>query len=58
MIVAKPTSTKSTAIKSTDRADYQDTPRPIAGMAKDFADGSWIEPHCHPRAQLTWASAA
>jgi AraC-like DNA-binding protein/quercetin dioxygenase-like cupin family protein len=55
MIVAKPTSMKCTAIKSTDRADYQDTPRPIAGMAKDFADGSWIEPHCHPRAQLTWA---
>ncbi len=24
-------------------------------MAKDFAEGSWIEPHCHPRAQLTWA---
>jgi AraC-like DNA-binding protein/quercetin dioxygenase-like cupin family protein len=48
MIVAKPT-------KSTDRTDYQDTARPLAGMAKDFAAGSWIEPHCHPRAQLTWA---
>jgi len=42
-------------MKSTDRDDYQDTPRPLAGMAKDFADGFWIEPHCHPRAQLTWA---
>jgi AraC-like DNA-binding protein/quercetin dioxygenase-like cupin family protein len=42
-------------MKSTDRADYQDTPRPLAGMAKDFADGHRIEPHCHPRAQLTWA---
>src|ERR1700751_1412459 len=48
MIVAKPT-------KSTDRTDYQDTARPLAGMAKDFSAGSWIEPHCHPRAQLTWA---
>lgn len=42
-------------VKSTDRADYQDTPRPLAGMAKDFADGFRIEPHSHPRAQLTWA---
>jgi AraC-like DNA-binding protein len=43
-------------MKSTNRDDYQDTPRPFAGMAKDFADGFWIEPHCHPRAQLTWAA--
>jgi AraC-like DNA-binding protein/quercetin dioxygenase-like cupin family protein len=43
--------------KSTDRADYQDTPRPLAGMAKDFTDGFRIEPHCHPRAQLTWAAS-
>ena len=41
--------------KSIDRDDYQDTPRPLAGMAKDFADGFRIEPHSHPRAQLTWA---
>ncbi|MBV8120503.1 MAG: helix-turn-helix transcriptional regulator [Alphaproteobacteria bacterium] len=44
-------------MKSTNRDDYQDTPRPFAGMAKDFADGSRIEPHFHPRAQLTWAAA-
>ena len=42
-------------MKSTHRDDYQATPRPLAGMAKDFADGFWIEPHSHPRAQLTWA---
>ncbi len=42
-------------MKSIDRDDYQTTPRPLAGMAKDFADGFWIEPHCHPRAQLSWA---
>ncbi len=42
-------------MKSANREDYQDTPRPLAGMAKDFPDGFRIEPHCHPRAQLTWA---
>src|SRR5271166_266735 len=46
---------KTDTMKSTDRDDYQVTPRPLAGMAKDFADGFRIEPHCHPRAQLTWA---
>ncbi len=44
-------------MKSTDRADYQDTPRPLAGMAKDFADGACIDPHWHRRAQLTWAAS-
>src|SRR6202043_3587737 len=47
---------KSSEMKSTDRDDYQNTPRPLAGMAKDFVNGSWIEPHNHPRAQLTWAA--
>jgi AraC-like DNA-binding protein len=42
-------------MKSNNREDYQDTPRPLAGIAKDFPDGSRIEPHYHPRAQLTWA---
>ena len=44
-------------MKSTNRDDYQATVRPLAGMAKDFTAGSRIEPHCHPRAQLTWAAA-
>ena len=52
IIVAKPTTDMA---KSIDRDDYPDTPRPLAGMAKDFADGFRIEPHSHPRAQLTWA---
>jgi AraC-like DNA-binding protein/quercetin dioxygenase-like cupin family protein len=52
MIVAE-----RTTWKSTNRDDYQDTPRPFAGMAKDFADGARIEPHSHPRAQLTWAAS-
>jgi AraC-like DNA-binding protein/quercetin dioxygenase-like cupin family protein len=42
-------------MKSTDPADYQETPRPFAGMAKDFPDGFRNEPHSHRRAQLTWA---
>ncbi len=42
-------------MKSTDPADYQETPRPFAGMAKDFADGFSNAPHSHRRAQLTWA---
>jgi AraC-like DNA-binding protein/mannose-6-phosphate isomerase-like protein (cupin superfamily) len=42
-------------MKSTNRDDYQATPRPLAGMAKDFADGFRIEPHSHLRAQLSWA---
>jgi AraC-like DNA-binding protein len=44
-------------MKSTDRDDYQRTPRPFAGMAKDFPDGFCIAPHSHPRAQLTWAAS-
>jgi AraC-like DNA-binding protein len=48
---------KTDKMKSTDPADYQDTPRPIAGMAKGFADGFCTELHTHPRAQLTWAAA-
>jgi AraC-like DNA-binding protein/quercetin dioxygenase-like cupin family protein len=48
---------KTDKMKSTNRDDYQATPRPLAGMAKDFTTGSLIEPHSHPRAQLTWAAA-
>jgi AraC-like DNA-binding protein len=43
-------------MKSTDPADYQNTLRPIAGMPKDFPAGSYIPPHTHRRAQLTWAA--
>ena len=43
-------------MKSTDPADYQNTLRPIAGMPKNFPAGSYIPPHTHRRAQLTWAS--
>lgn len=42
-------------MKSTNPADYQYTERPIAGMPKDFPAGSYIPPHTHRRAQLTWA---
>ncbi|HTV36289.1 MAG TPA: helix-turn-helix transcriptional regulator [Xanthobacteraceae bacterium] len=43
-------------MKSTNPADYQNTQRPIAGMPKDFPAGSYIAPHTHRRAQLTWAA--
>jgi AraC-like DNA-binding protein/quercetin dioxygenase-like cupin family protein len=48
---------RGSELKSTNRDDYQATPRPFAGMAKDFGDGHVIEPHSHPRAQLTWAAS-
>jgi AraC-like DNA-binding protein/quercetin dioxygenase-like cupin family protein len=41
--------------RSTDPLDYQDVPRPVAAMAKSFADGFVIEPHHHDRAQLVYA---
>src|ERR1700736_5449101 len=44
------------SIRSTDAADYQDVPRSVAAMAKDFADGSRIPSHRHPRAQLVFAA--
>ena len=44
------------AARSTDPADYQRVPRPVAAMAKDFADGHHIAPHSHERAQLIFAA--
>lgn len=41
--------------RSTDPADYQQVPRPIAAMSKSFEDGFEIEPHQHPRDQLIYA---
>lgn len=43
-------------MRSTDPRDYQDVPRPIAAMAKDFPDGSRVAPHRHRRAQLVFAA--
>jgi AraC-like DNA-binding protein len=43
--------------KSTDPADYQDVPRPVALMVKDFSAGHVIPPHAHRRAQLAFAAA-
>ncbi|HEX3952870.1 MAG TPA: helix-turn-helix transcriptional regulator [Stellaceae bacterium] len=42
-------------MKSTNAEDYQQTPRPFAGMPKDYAGKAYIAPHTHLRAQLTWA---
>jgi len=43
--------------RSTDPADYQQVPRPVAAMAKDFAAGQHIARHLHSRAQLIFAAA-
>jgi AraC-like DNA-binding protein len=43
--------------RSIDSADFQDVPRPIAAMAKDYPSG-WVQPlHRHRRAQLVYASS-
>ncbi|HEX7967308.1 MAG TPA: helix-turn-helix transcriptional regulator [Stellaceae bacterium] len=41
--------------RSVNPEDYQDVPRPIAAMAKDFPNGSQIPRHRHRRAQLVFA---
>jgi AraC-like DNA-binding protein len=43
--------------RSIDAADFQDVPRPIACMAKDYPAGWVNEWHRHRRAQLVYASA-
>ncbi len=43
--------------KSTNPADYQDVPRPVALMVKDFSAGHVISPHAHRRAQLAFAAS-
>jgi len=43
--------------RSIDPADYQDVPRPVAAMAKEFADGHVTPRHHHRRAQLIHAIA-
>ncbi len=42
--------------KSTNPLDYQEIPRPVAAMPKDFAAGATIAPHRHRRAQLIYAA--
>src|SRR5688572_27396639 len=42
--------------RSIDSADFQNVPRPLAAMAKDFPDG-WVQRwHRHRRHQLVYAS--
>jgi AraC-like DNA-binding protein/mannose-6-phosphate isomerase-like protein (cupin superfamily) len=45
------------AIRSTNPEDYQQVPRAIAAMPKDFDAGFEILPHRHRRAQLIHATA-
>lgn len=41
--------------RSSNAADYQHIPRPVAAMPKQFADGHRIDWHRHPRSQLLFA---
>lgn len=41
--------------RSTDAADYQKVPRPIAAMSKTFEDGARIAPHRHSRDQFLFS---
>jgi AraC-like DNA-binding protein/quercetin dioxygenase-like cupin family protein len=43
--------------RSTNPADYQNVPRAVSAMPKDFASGFEILPHLHERAQLIYATA-
>ena len=43
-------------MRSTRADDYQDVPRPVAVMAKDFPAGATTGRHSHPRAQLLYAT--
>ncbi|TVT62624.1 AraC family transcriptional regulator [Amycolatopsis rhizosphaerae] len=43
--------------KSEDRADYQETPGPMAAMARDLPDGHVIPAHEHRRAQLIYGTS-
>jgi AraC-like DNA-binding protein/mannose-6-phosphate isomerase-like protein (cupin superfamily) len=42
---------------STNADDYQDVPRPVAAMAKEYPDGFVVKPHSHIRSQLLYATA-
>lgn len=41
--------------RSIDAQDYQDRPRDVTAMAKEFAAGARTGAHSHPRAQLIYA---
>lgn len=41
--------------RSTNAADYQNVPRPIAAMSKPFKDGFEITPHRHSRDQFLYS---
>lgn len=46
---------RTVARRSTDPADYQAVPRPVAAMAKGFEDGHEIALHQHARDQFVYA---
>lgn len=48
--------TVKAARRSTNPADYQHVPRPVAAMPKDFPPGYHVEPHSHERGQVIYAT--
>lgn len=42
-------------VRTGNSEDYQQAPRPVVAMAKDYPDGFVIAPHSHPRGQLLYA---
>lgn len=44
-------------MRSTESADYQSVPRPVAVMVKSFANRSSTGRHCHERGQVLYATA-
>lgn len=44
-------------MRSTEPADYQSVPRPVAVMVKSFANGSTTGRHLHERGQVLYATA-
>ncbi|WP_246753251.1 AraC family transcriptional regulator, partial [Methylobacterium organophilum] len=51
------TGARAAAGRSTEAADYQDVPRPVAVMPKTYAAGMHLDRHFHPRAQLLYATS-
>jgi AraC-like DNA-binding protein len=52
-----PRARRATPKRSTRSIDYQDVPRPVAGLADEYPPG-YVDPrHNHKRAQLLYASA-
>lgn len=43
--------------RSTNADDYQELPRAVTAMAKEYLSGDFVKPHSHKRAQLLYATS-